>query len=182
MSASVPETAPSAKSPRRTRLLWTLLGAMVLVGLLPLVISHYFLIGINRDSLETLEKQYLTRSAVRLASDLENLLTTNRQQLEQIAGSIRTIKRTLPAGADPFLYAAQTNWIGDAMTPGGDLVALRALNTAGQGAEAVPEGLDAAIVSEMQIARQVALRGHASTGRISHVDVTNQPAVVMAVP
>jgi HD-GYP domain-containing protein (c-di-GMP phosphodiesterase class II) len=155
---------------------------MVLVGLLPLVVSHYFLIGINRDSMETLEKKYLTRSAVGIASDLQNLLTTNRQQLEQIAGSIRTIKRTLPSGGDPFHYAAQTNWIAETMTPGGDLVALRVLNNAGQGAEAVPEGLDPAIVGDMQIARQVALSGHQSTGRITHVNVTNQPAVVMAVP
>src|SRR5688572_8715022 len=60
--------APTPPPPsRRRRLLWTLLGAMVLVGLLPLVVSHYFLIGINRDSLETLEKKYLTRSAVSIA-------------------------------------------------------------------------------------------------------------------
>ena len=48
-------------SPRRARLLWTLLGAMVVVGLVPLVVSHYFLIRINRDSLETLEKKYRGR-------------------------------------------------------------------------------------------------------------------------
>ena len=33
---------------------------MALVALVPLVVSHLILIGINRDSLETLEKQYLT--------------------------------------------------------------------------------------------------------------------------
>ena len=49
---------------KRVRLLWTLLGAMIVVGLVPLVVSHYFLIGINRDSLQTLEQKYLTRSAV----------------------------------------------------------------------------------------------------------------------
>lgn len=182
MSAAASETPPPAQSARRVRLLWTLLGAMLLVGLLPLVVSHYFLIGINRGSLETLEKKYLTRSAVGLSNDLTNLLTANRQQLSQVAGSIRTIKRTLPAGADPFLYAAQANWIADAMTPDTDLVALRALNLAGQGAEAVPEALDAAIVKEMEVALQVAMKGHESTGRIQHVNVTNQPAVVMAVP
>jgi len=46
---------------RRARLLWTLLGAMVLVGLVPLVVRTTFLIGINRESLETLERKYLTR-------------------------------------------------------------------------------------------------------------------------
>jgi len=67
----VPEEKSTGRP--RTRLLWTLLGAMVLVGLLPLVISHYILIGINRDSLETLEKKYLTRSAVGIATDIQNL-------------------------------------------------------------------------------------------------------------
>src|ERR1044072_2344520 len=52
-------TKMSATS-RRPRLLWTLLGAMVLVGLLPLLVSHYFLIGINPDSLDTLEKKYFS--------------------------------------------------------------------------------------------------------------------------
>src|ERR1044071_850446 len=97
--------------PRRGRLLWTLLGAMVFVGLLPLVVSHYFLIGINRDSMETLEKKYLTRSAVGIATELQNLLDNNRQQLTNIAGSIRMMKRALPDGADPFLYASQSQWI-----------------------------------------------------------------------
>src|SRR5258706_549279 len=55
-------------SPRRARLLWTLLGAMVLVGLVPLVVSHYFLIRINRDSLETLERKYLSRATARTSA------------------------------------------------------------------------------------------------------------------
>src|SRR6266516_4623359 len=84
--------APPAPA-RRRRLLWTLLGAMVLVGLLPLVVSHYFLIGINRDSLETLEKKYLTRSAVSIASDIQNLVASNTQQLNEIAGSIRIMQK-----------------------------------------------------------------------------------------
>src|SRR5215208_8002123 len=99
--SQVPES--EEKSPaRRPRLLWTLLGAMVLVGLLPLVISHYFLIGNNRDSLETLEKKYLTRSAVGIATDIQNLLAANTQQLNEISGSIRIMQKALPPGTDPF--------------------------------------------------------------------------------
>ncbi|HEY0141960.1 MAG TPA: HD domain-containing phosphohydrolase [Thermoanaerobaculia bacterium] len=172
----IPEPKP-AKS--RPRLLWTLLGAMVLVGLLPLVISHYFLIGINRDSLETLEKKYLTRSAVGIANDLQNLISSNRQQLTKIAGSIQVLRKALP-GVDPFVYAGQTQWIADYVTPGSDLVALRVLNPAGQGAEAVPR-LSTGIDQEMLMARQVALAGKESTGRIQHLD-DNTPVVVMSVP
>jgi HD-GYP domain-containing protein (c-di-GMP phosphodiesterase class II) len=177
--SEAPETPPPA---RRTRLLWTLLGAMVVVGLLPLVISHTFLTGINRDSLETLEKKYLSRSAVRIATDIQNLLTNNRQQLTQIAGSIRVMRKALPPGTDPFTYAAETPWIGDYMNADSDLVALRVLNVAGLGAEAKPDGLDDAVLREMDIARQVALKGQGSTGRIIHLAQLNQPGIVLAVP
>ena len=153
---------------------------MVLVGLLPLVVSHYFLIDINRESLETLEKKYLTRSAVSIATDLQNLISNNRQQLQKIAANLRTTARVLPAGTDPFLYAAETGWIGDYATPDSDFIALRAINPAGQGAEAKSVDLEAAVVKEMSIAREVALAGQDSTGRIIHVG--NQPAIVMAVP
>ncbi|HEX8253374.1 MAG TPA: HD domain-containing phosphohydrolase [Thermoanaerobaculia bacterium] len=183
MSAPAPESAPpAAPRSRRRRLLWTLLGAMVLVGVLPLIVSHYFLIGINRDSMETLEKKFLTRSAVGISTDLQTLLASNRQQLTNVAGSIRMIKKALPPGADPFLYAAQSAWIAEAMPPTSDLIALRALNSAGQGAEAVPAELDQTILDEMAIARQVALKGTDSTGRITHLPTNNQPVVVMAVP
>jgi HD-GYP domain-containing protein (c-di-GMP phosphodiesterase class II) len=176
----VPEEKSTARP--RPRLLWTLLGAMVLVGLLPLVISHYFLIGINRDSLETLEKKYLTRSAVGIATDIQNLLTSNTQQLNEIAGSIRIMQKALPAGTDPFTYAANTQWIGDYVTSDSDLLALRVLNAAGQGAEAKPAGLDATIVQEMDAARQVAITGRSSVGTLEFITSLNQPAVVIGVP
>ncbi|HWS70986.1 MAG TPA: cache domain-containing protein, partial [Thermoanaerobaculia bacterium] len=180
MSAT-PETEPTPH-PRRARLLWTLLGAMVLVGLLPLVVSHYFLIGINRDSLETLERKYLTRSAVGIATDLQNLLSSNSQQLTKIAGSIRVMRRALPPGTDPFVYAAETGVIADYLSPDGDLVALRVLNLAGQGAEAKPAGLDAPIVQELNLAVEVAGKGQPYTGTFQTVASLGMPAIVIAVP
>src|SRR6059058_1923422 len=111
-------------SPRRARLLWTLLGAMVIVGLVPLVVSHYFLIRINRDSLETLEKKYLTRSAIGIATDIQNLLANNAQQLTKIAGSVRAMKHALP-DTDPFVYATQSGILADYITPDSDLLGLR---------------------------------------------------------
>ena len=167
---------------RRPRLLWTLLGAMLLVGLLPLVISHYFLIGINRDSLETLEKKYLTRSAVGISTDIQNLLSSNTQQLAKIAGSIRVMQRSLPPGTDPFGHAAETRWIADYVTPDSDLIALRVVNTAGQGAEAKPEGLDSAILQDLENAREVAVTGRTSTGTLRYAASLSQPVVALGVP
>jgi HD-GYP domain-containing protein (c-di-GMP phosphodiesterase class II) len=167
---------------RRPRLLWTLLGAMVLVGLLPLVVSHYVLIGINRDSLETLEKKYLTRSALSIATDLQNLLSSNSQQLAKIAGSVRVLRSALPAGTDPFTHAAQSGWISDYISPDSDLLALRVLNTAGQGAEAKPANLEASVIQEMNLALDAARRGQQYTGTFQSLPSLNQSAVVLAVP
>jgi HD-GYP domain-containing protein (c-di-GMP phosphodiesterase class II) len=155
---------------------------MVLVGLLPLLVSHYFLIGINRDSLETLEKKYSSRSAVSIADDVQNLLTNNMQQLTKIAGSIRVMKKALPAGTDPFTYAAQSGWITDYISADSDVLALRVLNTSGQGAEAKPKGLDEAIVQELNLAVEAALKGVSYTGTFQYVTSLNQPAVILAVP
>ena len=176
------ETDNQPKASRGPRLLWTLLGAMVLVALLPLVISHYSLIGINRDSLETLEKKYLTRSAVGIANDIQNLLNDNTQQLNEIAGNIRILRNALPRGTDPFAYAAGTKWIGDYMTDQSDLIALRVVNPEGQGAEAKPAGLEPNILKEMDLAREVAMTGRNSTGTLQQVASVNQPAVVIGVP
>jgi HD-GYP domain-containing protein (c-di-GMP phosphodiesterase class II) len=169
-------------SPRRARLLWTLLGAMVVVGLVPLVVSHYFLIRINRDSLETLERKYLSRSAARIATDIQNLITNNTQQMVKIAGNVRALKRALPAGSDPFVYAAQTGMIADYITPDSDLLGMRILNRDGKGAEAKPAQLDASVAQELDLALQAALNGQVYTGTFQYVTVANQPAVVIAVP
>src|SRR6202140_3880035 len=117
---------PTTPPTRRPRLLWTLLGAMVIVGLVPLVVSHYFLIRINRDSLETLEKKYLTRSAIGIATDIQNLLANNTQQLTKIAGSVRAMKRALPA-TDPFANATQSGILADYITPDSDFLGVRIL-------------------------------------------------------
>ncbi|MDQ3282742.1 MAG: HD domain-containing protein [Acidobacteriota bacterium] len=178
MSVPAPEPPQSAPRPRR-RLLWTLLGAMIVVGLLPLIVSHYFLIGINRDSLETLEKKFLTRSAVTISTDLQNLIGSNRQQLENIGSSIRMMKKALPPGTDPFLYASQSGWLTESMQPDGDLIAVCAVGGDGQ---TISANVDRSTLAEMNIAREVALQGAASTGRIIDVGDTNIPAIVMSVP
>src|SRR5438552_2078533 len=169
------------KPKRKTRLRWTLLCAMILVGLVPLVVSHYFLIGINRESLQTLEQKYLTRSAVTIAGDIQNLIGSNTQQLTKIAGSVRAMRKAL-GGADPFLYVAQSGVITDYITPDSDLLGLRILNRSGQGATALPKELDPAIAKEMDVALAAALQGTTFTGTFQVLTSANQPAVVVAVP
>ena len=159
-----------------------MLGAMVLVGVLPLIVSHYILTGINRESLETLEKKYLTRSAVSIATDIQHLLASNTRQLQEIAGSLRVVRKGLPSGTDPFIYAAETRWVAEYMSSESDLLGLRILNPAGRGAEAKPANLDREIEQDMLMARQVALKGQVFTGTLRQVTAVNQPAVVIGVP
>jgi HD-GYP domain-containing protein (c-di-GMP phosphodiesterase class II) len=173
---------PRLPRPRRGRLLWTLIAVLVLVGVLPLAISHSFLIRINRDSLETLEKKYLTRSAVSISGDIQNLVTSYSQQLQKIAGGLRTSTALLPEGTDPFVHPAQNDVIAGYAASDPDLLALRILNRNGQGAAAQPAGLSADITREMNFGTGVALSGQTYIGGFQHVSVVNQPALVIAVP
>jgi HD-GYP domain-containing protein (c-di-GMP phosphodiesterase class II) len=166
---------------RGPRLLWTLLGALVLVSILPLVVSHTFLININRDSLETLEKKYLNSAAVGTATDVQNLIVSYQQQLLKMAGAVKLSAQLLPAGTDPFLNAqsGMNTYLGG--DP--DILALRILNRAGQGAQAKPpQGLGPDIVKDLDFAIGAALRGSPYTGKFLYSDALNQPAVVIAVP
>src|SRR5688572_26908517 len=100
---------PQIRAPR-PKLVWTLLGILTLVGLLPLIVSHYFLIGINRDSLETLEKQYLTRSAVGISAELQSMVSSYQQQLMKIAGGMM-LSSSL-GSTDPFRHLADSGVVG----------------------------------------------------------------------
>lgn len=183
--SEVPEVEKAAQPPRhsrRPRIIWTLLGAILLAGLLPLVISHYFLTGINRESLETLEKKYLTRSAVSISNEIANVVDNNRDQLGKVASSVRILEKALPPGSDPFTYIASTGTIRDFITADSDLTALRVVNAAGRGAEVKPDGLDGAVLKDIDAARIVALGGDDYTGPIRTLSSTNQPVIVLAVP
>ncbi len=167
---------------RRPRLLWTLLGVMIVVAVVPLIVSHYFLIGINRDSLETLEKKYLTRSAVGISGDVENLVTSYNQQLRKIAGGMKISSALAPEGSDPFTESSQTGLISTYTTADNDLLALRIVNKAGQGAAAQPAGLSQEVSKELDTALTLALQGQPYIGSFHHIEVVNQPAIVLAVP
>jgi len=165
---------------RRPRLLWTLLGALILVSVLPLLISHKVMTGINRDSLETLHKQYLTRSAVGIASDIENLISNYTQQLMKISNGIRIRSALLPPGADP---AASGETVASYTTQDPDILALRIVDRNGKGASAQPAGLDGQIENEMARGSEAVLGGAQSfVGEFQYVELLNQPAVIIAVP
>src|SRR5688500_15660294 len=127
---------PAEPRRRRGRLLATLIGVLILVSVLPLLLSHGLLISINRDSLETLEKKYLTRSAVGISTDISNTVNSYTQQLLKIAGGLQTSSAVLGPGVDPFLHPVQNGVIAGYTSSDPDLLALRLLNRNGQGSTA----------------------------------------------
>src|SRR5688572_15640451 len=172
---------PPLPSLRKPRLLWTLMGVLVLVSIVPLLISHYSLVGINRDSLETLEKKYLTRSAVSIANETQYLTASYTGQLTRIADGIR-MGLDLKGGSDPFAYAAESGLVADYTRSDSDLLALRIVNTTGQGATAQPPDLEPAVLKALDDGFRAALTGQNYIGGFQHVASLNQPAVVIAVP
>lgn len=167
---------------RRGRLLVTLIGVLTLVSVIPLVVSNWFLIGINRDSLETLEKKYLTRSAVGISADIDSIVQSYQQQLLKIAGGIQTMSRFMPEGTDPILHPVQNEVIAGYASSDPDLLAVRMLNRNGQGAAVQPAGLDASVTEAMNRATAAALQGNVFVGDFQYVAVANQPAIVLSVP
>jgi len=168
---------------RRPRLLWTLLGALILVSVLPLLISHKVMTGINRDSLETLEKQYLTRSAVGIASDIENLISNYTHQLMKISNGARIRASLLPPGTDSYTFASAGEIAASYTAQDPEILALRIVDRNGKGASAQPAGLGAKVGAEMDRGRATVLQGAPSfVGEFQYVDLLNQPGVVIAVP
>jgi HD-GYP domain-containing protein (c-di-GMP phosphodiesterase class II) len=166
----------------RARIVWTILGALMFVGLVPLIVSHYFLTGINRDALETLEKKYLTRSAVTISNEVDNSIRNNLEQLQNIAGGLRSTSSLLARGQDPFTYAAREGIIANFVSPESDLVALWMVNRDGQGATAQPERLGEEARLELSRGFEQTLEGVDYIGRFLWLDFINQPAVVVATP
>ena len=61
----------------RLRIVTALIATLVVVSIVPLALSAIRLVSINREALETAEKQYLTRSAVTLSDGIEAYLRTD---------------------------------------------------------------------------------------------------------
>lgn len=166
----------------RPSIVWTILGALVIVGVVPLLVSQYFLTDINRGSLETLEKKFLTRSAISIANDIDNLVANNLEQLQNIAAGLKSLAPLLPSTDDPFTHAAREGTIKNFITPQSDLLALWMVNADGRGATAQPGQLGDAAHSEMNKGLSQAITGEQYVGEFLWLDFVNQPAVVVATP
>jgi HD-GYP domain-containing protein (c-di-GMP phosphodiesterase class II) len=169
----------------RLRIVTALLGAMILVSIVPLVALHFILIGINREALETAEKKYLKGSSVTLADFTEGHMLNGVAQIRKIADGLR-LSSSIP-GSDPFFSLTKSGLLGDDIGPG--LLVIRALDRDGLGAKAEaprPDGTPAAadpfLEKKLKQGYNIAVRGEPWMGEAMWPESHPEGGVVIAVP
>ena len=111
----------------RSSLTYPIAATLVLVTVVPVALVGFLLASHNREHLTTLEKQYLTRQAVSLASEVYLYFAGHRTQLESTV-------RALQAGDELRLPASESLLQGMAAEPGRSFVYLQILYRSGDGA------------------------------------------------
>jgi|OpeIllAssembly_1097287.scaffolds.fasta_scaffold16055_3 putative nucleotidyltransferase with HDIG domain len=153
----------SARLPR-LRIVTALLGALLLVAILPLAGLHFSLIRINRDALETSEKKYLKGSSVTLADFIDGYLSSAQKDVGRVADGIwlgRQVAVSSGANIDPFFSLGKTRLL-DSFLPslsGSGIRLLRAADRDGVGATAPVGPVDPGLEEKLTQALNVALRG-----------------------
>ena len=148
----------------RLRIVTALLGALLVVSIVPLVALHFSLIGINRDALETSEKKYLKGSSVTLADFIDGSINGAVADLTRIADGIvlgKLVATSANANIDPFYSLSKTTILeGYRQTLNDSGVRLlRAVDPYGVGSTAAPVAPDAQMEQKLSQAFNVAIRG-----------------------
>ncbi|MCL4809672.1 MAG: HD domain-containing protein, partial [Thermoanaerobaculia bacterium] len=167
--------------PRRPRLRIVTALIVVLV-VVPLALSAVRLVSINREALETAEKQYLTRSAVTLSDGIESYVRRMLVQVTKIGGGLELALSVAP-NEDPFAFVGRTARIARYRDAEPSFLVLRALDDNRLGGVIQPtEVLDEALEVELNRAFEAALRGTVYIGEALRVPSLPDPGIVMAVP
>jgi len=82
--SGIPSRMPGP-GPRRVRLLWTLMAVLLLTALVPLFLTAYKLIDINRESLESASREYQLEVASAIVQDFNAAITGAHHQLQATA-------------------------------------------------------------------------------------------------
>jgi HD-GYP domain-containing protein (c-di-GMP phosphodiesterase class II) len=169
--------------PRRPRLriVTALMATLVVVSIVPLALSAIRLVSINREALETAEKQYLTRSAVTLSDGIESYLRRMLVQVTKIGDGLELAHAVAP-DTDPFAFVGRTALIARYRDAEPSFLVLRALDPDRLGGVIQPAQIDAALEEELNRAFDAALRGSTYVGDALRVPSLPDPGIVMAVP
>src|SRR5512140_3741972 len=146
--------------PRRPRLriVTALIATLVVVSIVPLALSASRLVSINREALETAEKQYLTRSAVTLSDAIETFLHGMLVQVTKISDGLE-LARAMAPDKDPFAFVGRTALIARYRDAEPNFLVLRALDPDRLGGVIQPAQIDAALEEELDRGFAEALRG-----------------------
>src|SRR2546426_12685073 len=94
-AAAAPPPAKWSPHVRRVRLLWTLLGVLLLTPLAPLFFTAYKLIEINRESLEAASREYQLQVASAIVRDLNGVVSGSIDHLSATAHYVESqLERT----------------------------------------------------------------------------------------
>ena len=179
-AATIP--VPMAESGRlRVRIVTVLVGALSAVAVVPLFVSQLRAVGISRDALKTAEEQYLARSAVKIAADVDGFFRMALLNLRKTADGL-TLASSISPGRNPFTYAGQSALLVDFVRSAPNLVVLRTLDRDGQGSRYEPEALEPEIAAELSRARNRALGGETFVGDPIRTRAFPDGGIAIAVP
>lgn len=165
----------------RVRIVTVLVAALSAAAVVPLVLAQVRLVGISREALKTAEEQYLARSAVQLAGDVDNFFRTALLNLRKTADGLELAIGTSPSG-NPFTYAGQSALLVQLVESDPNVVVLRTLDRDGQGSRYEPDPLEAEISAELTRARNRARGGGTYVGELVRTRTFPDGGVAMAVP
>jgi HD-GYP domain-containing protein (c-di-GMP phosphodiesterase class II) len=138
-------------------------------------------VSINREALETAEKQYLTRSAVTLSDGIESYLRRMLVQVTKIGDGLELARAVAP-GTEPFAFVGRTALIARYRDAEPSFLVLRALDPDRLGGVIEPAQIDAELDEELNRAFEAAMRGRVYVGDALRVPSLPDPGIVMAVP
>ncbi len=179
MSQADPRLPVNPVAARRVKLQHLLFLMLLLTGIVPLLLSSFYLLGANRDALKVKEKELLTLSAQGFAQLLSDGLEQKALQLEQIGRGLIAA----PGFGDLGQRLSQ-DWAGSylqrfAREQAHDMKAFMVIPPTGKGFTSRQSG-DEAVIELMQQTFQEAR----ASGEVDYrfVDWAEMPAAVITVP
>ncbi len=164
---------------RRVKLRHLLFGLLMLSGIVPLLISNFYLIQRNEEALKTQEQVNLTQRAQAFAENLSNDLARVKDQLRLLGRGLLEAP-----GLTSLEARLKEPWVLEHLTffsqeyP--EIIAFRVIPTQGSGLASTGE-LPAAVEKEMQATVDEALRKNRPVYHLVNLTL-KQAGVIVAVP
>ena len=124
------------------------MAALAVVSLTPLLITDRVLVGLNRESLETMEKKYTARSASAIAELIATFYRSSEEQLDTLADTMKFAQAL--SGKNPFSTAAASGILPDFVKGRTTFLALRVIDHEGHGGAIGPPKLPAVVDEEFR--------------------------------